>query len=242
MSSETTNLHLVKPTSADTADIGIINGNMDIIDSAVADCLPLSGGTMTGETIASGTQFTAKSTNVTNDSTSTSVEGNGRVYWTDSNGLVIGRMHPWMTSDGTQRIRILSRRRIGSSDYYNGLNLGIDGSGNAKIVVEGTGVTAAWRSAIGVSSIIVTRVCSPSSAVSFAANTTTDFTIPITAVSGYTPIAVSGFRISYAKLLPLQVRIENATTISMTVQSFWTSAVSTANIGISVLYFRNELL
>ena len=35
MSSETTNLHLVKPTSADTADIGIINGNMDAIDTAV---------------------------------------------------------------------------------------------------------------------------------------------------------------------------------------------------------------
>lgn len=36
MSSETTNLHLVKPADNETADIDVINGNMDIIDAAVA--------------------------------------------------------------------------------------------------------------------------------------------------------------------------------------------------------------
>ena len=35
MSSQTTNLHLVKPANGETADIGVINGNMDTIDSAV---------------------------------------------------------------------------------------------------------------------------------------------------------------------------------------------------------------
>ena len=37
MSSQTQNLHLIKPASDDTADIGIINSNMDAIDAAVAD-------------------------------------------------------------------------------------------------------------------------------------------------------------------------------------------------------------
>ena len=35
MSSQTTNLHLVKPAAGETADIDVINGNMDTIDSAV---------------------------------------------------------------------------------------------------------------------------------------------------------------------------------------------------------------
>ena len=35
MSSQTTNLHLVKPADGETADIGVINSNMDTIDSAV---------------------------------------------------------------------------------------------------------------------------------------------------------------------------------------------------------------
>ena len=47
MSSETTNLHLVKPTSADTADIGIINGNMDIIDAAIGSIITVGTATAT---------------------------------------------------------------------------------------------------------------------------------------------------------------------------------------------------
>ena len=35
MSSQTTNLHLVKPSDGEAADISVINGNMDTIDSAV---------------------------------------------------------------------------------------------------------------------------------------------------------------------------------------------------------------
>lgn len=36
MSSSTTNLHLVKPDGTEAADISVINGNMDIIDTAVS--------------------------------------------------------------------------------------------------------------------------------------------------------------------------------------------------------------
>ena len=36
MSSQTTNLHLVKPSASESADIADINGNMDILDAAVA--------------------------------------------------------------------------------------------------------------------------------------------------------------------------------------------------------------
>ena len=35
MSSQTTNLHLVKPAGGDTVDIDVINGNMDTLDAKV---------------------------------------------------------------------------------------------------------------------------------------------------------------------------------------------------------------
>lgn len=37
MSSQTTNLNLVKPADGEAADISVINGNMDTIDTAVGD-------------------------------------------------------------------------------------------------------------------------------------------------------------------------------------------------------------
>ena len=55
MSSQTTNLHLVKPADGETADIGVINGNMDTIDTAIGSLREsVSHGDVTFDSIASG--------------------------------------------------------------------------------------------------------------------------------------------------------------------------------------------
>lgn len=44
MATQTPKLKLTKPAAGESADIGVLNGNFDILD----DVLPLSGGTLTG--------------------------------------------------------------------------------------------------------------------------------------------------------------------------------------------------
>ena len=71
MSTLTTNLNLVKPDYTDYADINVINGNMDILDSEFSNLrnryLPLTGGTLTGDLIGTNIKLSGRltSTNTT---------------------------------------------------------------------------------------------------------------------------------------------------------------------------------
>lgn len=64
MSTETTNLKLVKPDLTDTADITVINANMDAIDSAVSSKAPLSSPVLTGTPQAPTPASNDNSTNI----------------------------------------------------------------------------------------------------------------------------------------------------------------------------------
>lgn len=60
MSTNTTNYNLVKPDYSESADIGVINGNMDIIDSnlkSVLDVANSKANSMAGDSVASGTNL-----------------------------------------------------------------------------------------------------------------------------------------------------------------------------------------
>lgn len=64
MAQQTTNLHLTKPDLTDFADIRVLNGNFDILDEKVQECLdkdpdlsglmPKTGGDFTGDITVNG--------------------------------------------------------------------------------------------------------------------------------------------------------------------------------------------
>ena len=158
MSTQTDNLHLVKPADGEIADIGVINSNMDIIDGSV---LPLSGGTMTGNLELANT---APYINIKDTNLETNVTTSGEsdhVAFRDKNGTILGRVNHWITS-GIQYMRYITMRPVSGTNKYNILNLGLDASGNAVVRIEGTGVAAAWRNAIGATMTLVASTQSTS--------------------------------------------------------------------------------
>ena len=148
-STYTSNLNLEKPATGDQVDTWgpTVNGNMDTIDTNVANKLPLAGGTMTG--------------NLTMSDNEILLSDNGHARFGDSEDLQIYHdgSHSYIEERGTGYLRLLGTdmrlaNTANDKDYmtmtdggavkatYNGVvkvettSAGIDVSGN--IILDGT--------------------------------------------------------------------------------------------------------
>ena len=144
MSTQTENLHLVKPADGEIADIGVINSNMDIIDEAVSDCLPLSGGTLTGGVDVKRSNIDMKASNngVTSEIWLSALRD------LDTNGYNIGFLGTYAHPNGTMgyEIHAYNRNTSGTQVAHNYITLRTDKSGNS---TYGVASPANFRSAIG---------------------------------------------------------------------------------------------
>ena len=67
----------------------------------------------------------------------------------DNAGYTVGYMESFRTSSDVIYTKMVSRRKIGSSEKTNTVALGVDKTGAAKVAVSGSGAQKAWRDAIG---------------------------------------------------------------------------------------------
>lgn len=86
----------------------------------------------------------------------------------DGADYIMAQFRSIYRTDGRTGTYIQTRRNVGGTDYTNGINLDLDGSGNASVSVSSP---SAWRSALGVENT-VTEVNPSAVSVATATNTT----------------------------------------------------------------------
>ena len=100
-----------------------------------------------GGLTSNNSSINAKSTSMTRDAVVTSNTDSPSFFVRDKNGAWMGRLFCRQRSSENSVI-LESTRTVSGTAKYNSLYLGIDSSGNAKIVLGGTNAAAAWRTAI----------------------------------------------------------------------------------------------
>lgn len=76
------------------------------------------------------------------------LSGDSYLDFSDAENVRIGSIRPRFYTDGTQDMRMYAQRSINGTNYYNGINLGIDSTGNSKISFIGTRTKEAWHTAL----------------------------------------------------------------------------------------------
>ena len=97
MSSQTTNLHLVKPATTDDVDVADINGNMDTIDTAVH--------TLQESVSETYTDYEVTTTSAGN--AATNLSSAKRIFGVMDNGGVSRIYIPWIGSQSAWLFKVL---------------------------------------------------------------------------------------------------------------------------------------
>ena len=112
------------------------------------DYLPTSGGIVTGNIQITGSQFIAKSNNITSRTAVTSgTNGNSSYRFFDSGGTELGMINARFIKGGVQGVQMYTTRKVETIDKYNALALYLDASGNPTVTVTDP---LAWRNALGI--------------------------------------------------------------------------------------------
>lgn len=120
----------------------------------IPEKLDKSGGTMTGELRAHTLRVQNSSIYLDDSNFPTTVPQENRwhsgyLQWKDSANATIAYFTSMFRSDDFRGIEIGCERIINGSGYYNNFNLGIDGSGNKKVVLN----ASVWRDALQLTGI-----------------------------------------------------------------------------------------
>ena len=139
-------INSVTPTAVSITGATKINGA-----TTITGATNINGTTtITGTTTFSSGIVSYKSSNLTsNTAPTTTTYANSKIYFRDSNNLIIGVVEPQFLSSGKQAVRMGAYRSIGSAAHENMLYLHCNTDGSPEVSFS-TGGKAAWQTALGI--------------------------------------------------------------------------------------------
>ncbi len=184
--------------------------------------------------------------NLTVGTTPSSTNSNIAFCLADKNGTRMGDISYYYSNDDKIGVSIAAYRSVDETNKYNTIRLGIDSSGNNSVSISSPDV---WRSALGLSHILdMVRVEEFSKAnVSISANTASTVTMTATAPTGFSFVAIVGWRIDTTNTTSganspscVVTNYWGSTTLNATVRNH-ASSQAKVTVNLRVLYRRTTL-
>lgn|GEM_PF-661910 len=129
------------------------NGGLDIVgDITATGRITGAGVTSNGIAQLNNAKADLTSGNIDVDDPSGSNLGSARIDFFDKDGDYFGTLAPFF-ENGQIKLGFQARRTVNGSNYYAGIRLGLDASGNATVGLIGTGISASFRAAMAAASL-----------------------------------------------------------------------------------------